>query len=190
MRLLRRSLSDIARRGTPRLPGKPFVRGDRVVAPVFPTDLYDRILFGGYRAEIVMQPQVTLSELEKSMAVAYREPNSQGAVCLVLARGNVSSIGPMDVLYKLFVENQVVLLKLHPLLGYLRSAWTNALRPLIDWGALRIVEGGKRRGVYLAHHDGVDAIHLTGSVATHDAIVFGSGSDAAWRKEHGQPLFE
>src|SRR5262245_40704389 len=51
MRLLRRSLIEIARRGAPQLPGKPFVRGDRVVAPVFPTDLYDRIMFGGYRAE-------------------------------------------------------------------------------------------------------------------------------------------
>jgi acyl-CoA reductase-like NAD-dependent aldehyde dehydrogenase len=188
IRLLKRSLVDVSQRGVPRLPGRPFLRNGKVVAPVFPTDFYDRIMFGGYRAEIVMQPHVTLEQLNETMAVAYRETEPAGAVCLVLGAGNVSSIGPMDVLYKLFVENQVVALKIHPLLSYLRSAWTDALRPLIDWGALRIVEGGRDEGTYLAHHDCVDEIHLTGSVATHDAIVFGTGADAAWRKEQGQPI--
>ena len=188
VRLLKRSLSDIARDGAPHLPGRPFVRDGRVIAPVFPTDFYDRIMFGGYRAEIWMQPQVSLERLTETMAVAYRQQEPTGAVCLVLGAGNVSSIGPMDALYKLFVENQVVALKLHPATQYLRSAWENSLQPLIDWGALRIVEGGRDEGNYLVHHENVDEIHLTGSVATHDAIVFGTGEDAAWRKAQGEPL--
>ena len=32
-------------------------------------------------------------------------------------------------------------------------------------------------GAYLVHHRGVDHVHITGSAATHDAIVFGTGED-------------
>lgn len=39
---------------------------------------------------------------------------SEGRVCLVLGGGNVSSIPAMDALYKLFVEDEVVLLKMNP----------------------------------------------------------------------------
>jgi acyl-CoA reductase-like NAD-dependent aldehyde dehydrogenase len=188
LRLLRRSVADIARFGRPRLPGRPLQRDDRVVAPVFPTDTYDRLLFWGTHAEVWMQPRVTLDQLPETMAAAYHERDPQGSVCLVLGGGNVSSIGPADALYKLFVENRVVLLKTHPVNDYLRPHWQRALQPLVDWGALRIVSGGKDEGAYLARHADVDEIHMTGSAATHDALVFGTGPDGAARKARGQPL--
>lgn len=188
LRLLRRSLQEIAAYGAPQLPGRPHVAHERVIAPVFPTDIYDQIMFLGYRAEVWMQPEVTLDSLPETMATAYRQADPIGSVCLVLGAGNASSIGPTDALYKLFVENQVVALKLHPTLRYLRSAWQEVLKPLIDWGAVRMVEGAAEEGSYLARHIDVDEIHLTGSTATHDAIVFGREADAMWRKQHDQPV--
>jgi aldehyde dehydrogenase (NAD(P)+) len=38
---------------------------------------------------------------------------------------------------------------------------------------VRIVGGGGAEGAYIAHHQGIAAVHITGSAATHDAIVFG-----------------
>ena len=55
-----------------------------------------------------------------------------GRVALVLGAGNVSSIGPMDALYKLFVEDQVVVFKTHPVNVYLGPLLEEAFRALID----------------------------------------------------------
>ena len=188
LRLLARSLRDIHRSGVPRLPGRPELRNGRVVAPVFPTDAYDRLLFLGYRAEVWMQRQVTLENLPDYMAAAYHDPRPAGRVCLVLAAGNVSSIAPTDVFYKLFVESQVVLLKMNPVNEYLGEHFEQMLAPLIDKGVLRIVYGGREEGKYLCQHPGIDTIHVTGSDKTHDAIVFGDDPQAEQRRRLRQPL--
>lgn len=189
LRLLRRSLLEIARDGTPRLPGRPHLNSaGRVVAPVFPTDLYDRLLFPFYRAEVWMQPEVKLENLPETMAVAYKRPAGPGKICLVLGAGNVSSIPPTDAFYRLFVENQVVLLKMNPVNDYLGPIFERALAPLIGRDALRIVYGGPQEGSLLCHHPAVDEIHITGSDKTHDAIVFGSGPEGAARKARSELL--
>ena len=61
-----------------------------------------------------MDPSVTPQSVPDTMAEAYRTPGP-GRVCLVLGAGNASSIGPLDIIHKLFVENQVVICKSHPL---------------------------------------------------------------------------
>ena len=48
----------------------------------------------------------------------------------MLGAGNVSSIGPMDTLYKLFVEGQVVLLKMNPVNEYLGPLIDEMFEPL------------------------------------------------------------
>src|SRR5882724_8596499 len=139
MRLLAKSLRDIATVGYPRTPGTPYVRPDgKVAAPAFPADLFDRLLFTGFSAEIWMQPGVTLENLRETQAVAYRK-KEPGKVALVLGAGNVSSIGPMDALYKLFAENQVVVLKMNPVNEYLGPIFDEALRPLVERNYLRVV---------------------------------------------------
>jgi acyl-CoA reductase-like NAD-dependent aldehyde dehydrogenase len=42
----------------------------------------------------------------------------------------------------------------------------------------------------LVKHDAVEAVHITGSDKTHDAIVFGTGKDAAARKAENRPLLD
>jgi aldehyde dehydrogenase (NAD(P)+) len=82
----------------------------------------------------------------------------------------------------------VVVLKLNPVNAYLFEVLTSAMRPLIDAGFLRIVRGGTEVGQYLCNHTLVEDIHITGSAASHDAIVFGTGADGKRRKEANNPL--
>jgi aldehyde dehydrogenase family protein len=193
LRLLRESLLDIETHGRPRIPGAVRTRQSsqgegQVVARVFPIDLYDRIFYSGVTADVWMEPGVTLEQLPETQAVAYHAPVRQGRVALVLGAGNVSSIGPMDALHKLFVEDQVVLFKTHPVNVYLGPLMEEAFRTFIERGFFRIVYGGAEEGAYLCRHPGVDEIHITGSDRTYEAIVFGPGEEGRRRKQAGEPI--
>lgn len=188
LQLLITSLRDVRDTGTPQLPGKPTVRPDgQVVAPVFPTDKWDKLLFAGFTAEVWMDPSVTASSLKDTMAVFYKQAAPEGKVALILGAGNVSSIGPMDALYKLFAEGEVCLLKMNPVNEYLGPIIETAFRELIRRGYMRVVYGGAAEGDYLCRHDMVDSIHITGSDKTHDAIVWGVGQEGDDRKRRGEP---
>ena len=189
-RLLRNSLIDIRDLGAPRPPGPITQRADgQTVVRVFPTDGYDKALFGGITGEVWMEPGINPGNLKAAMAKHYRPGGApEPAVCLVLGAGNVSSIGPMDVLYQLFYELRVCLLKTNPVNDYLAPHWAAAFDALIDAGLVRITTGGVEVGQYLTNHDDVDAIHITGSDKTYDAIVFGTGEEGKARKEADDPI--
>ena len=188
LRLLRESLLDIETHGRPRIPGGVRTKANgQVVARIFPIDLYDRAFYAGVTADVWMEPGVTEKDLPQTQAVVYNSPVRQGRVALVLGGGNVSSIGPMDALYKLFVEDQVVILKTHPVNVYLGPLMEEAFQPLIERGFFRVVYGGAEEGAYLCRHEGVDEIHITGSDQTYEAIVFGPGDEGRRRKEAAEP---
>jgi acyl-CoA reductase-like NAD-dependent aldehyde dehydrogenase len=110
-------------------------------------------------------------------------------VALVLGAGNISSIAPLDVAYKLFVEDQVAVLKMNPVNEFLGPFLERAFRSLIDDGYLGVAYGGQAVGEFLCHDDRVDTIHLTGSDRTHDAIVWGvDPAESSRRKAAGEPL--
>lgn len=192
LRLLRESLLDIQTHGRPRIPGGVRTRqssqGGQVSARVFPIDVYDRVFYAGVTADVWMEPGITEKDLPNTQAVAYHNPVRQGRVALVLGAGNVSSIGPMDALYKLFVEDQVVVFKTHPVNVYLGPLLEEAFQPLIARGFFRVVYGGAEEGAYLCRHPGVDEIHITGSDRTYETIVFGPGEEGRRRKEANEPL--
>ncbi|MEM6454465.1 MAG: aldehyde dehydrogenase family protein [Acidobacteriota bacterium] len=190
IRLLAETLADIERHGAPQIPGPVRTRADgRVTARVFPQTAYDRIFYGGVRAEIWLPPGTDRATIASSMARAYRRTPEPGT-CLILGAGNVSSIGPMDALYKLFVDKQAVLYKMHPLNPYLGPLMEAGFRALLDWGVLRVVSGGVDVGARLVTHDGVDEIHITGSDKTVEAIAFGTGAEGAKRKKAGTPRLD
>ncbi|MEM7587884.1 MAG: aldehyde dehydrogenase, partial [Acidobacteriota bacterium] len=150
LQLLERALMEIEREGQPRIPGPVKTRPNgQVTARVFPQSLTDRLFYTGFSAEVWMQPGVTADRLAETQAVAYKTSEPTSGVCLVLGAGNVSSIGAMDLLYKLFVENRVVILKMHPLNAYLGPILAEGFQALLDWGVLRIVYGGADVGAYL-----------------------------------------
>ncbi|MER9454558.1 aldehyde dehydrogenase family protein [Mesorhizobium sp. M0478] len=161
----------------------------QVAVTVVPNSLWDKVLFTGLKAEIWMQPGVTKANLAANTASAYDAPRTsrKGKIGLVLGAGNVASIAPLDCLHKLLVEHQVVLLKMNPVNDYLIDFLRPALRPLIEFGALRIVRGGADVGAYLCNHDLVDDIHITGAAASHDAIVWGPGEEGRKNKAAGTP---
>lgn len=185
----RQSMLDLASQGRPQYPGpvrhKP---GDRIAIQVVPATVFDKLLFSGVSGEVWMEPGVTESDVMATQAATYRNPHEHVGVSLVLGAGNVSSLGPRDVLTKLFVDGKVVVLKANPVNDYLVPFWQCALRALIDAGFVRIVSGGAQVGAYLTHHEGIDDIHVTGSDKTHDAIVFGVGPDGARRRLANDPL--
>src|SRR5439155_2670236 len=92
-----------------------------------------------------------------------------------------------DVLTKLFNEGKVCLLKMHPVNAYLGPLLQQAFAPAVERDFLRIVYGGDDAGTYLARHPGVDEIHLTGSAATHDALL-GSGDQRMRARRAGDPV--
>ena len=51
-----------------------------------------------------------------------------------------------------------------------------------------MVDGGPEVGAHLAHHQDVDRVHMTGSAATYDALVWGTGPEAERRRTSGQRL--
>lgn len=161
---------------------------DRVVAKVFPHNIYDRLLFSGYSAEVWMEPGVKAADVAPSMATFYRETAPAGAVGLILGAANITSIAPLDLLSKMFGEGEVSLLKMHPLIDDLGPVFEAIFAPLIDAGYAAICYGGADVGEYLVRHEGIDTIHVTGGEKTHDAIVYGGGAEGAERKARNEPL--
>ena len=189
LRLLRRSLVDIEAHGRPRIPGPVTTRSKgQVVARVFPQTVYDRLLFRGVTTDVWMEPDVAVVELARTQAMAYQSDNPTEGVALVLGAGNYSSIGPMDALYKLFVEGRAVLLKPSPLAALATPFVEQGFRSLIERGFLRVVFGETEEGTYLCAHPGVDEVHVTGSHRTFESIVFGTGPEGAQRMAAGEPL--
>ncbi len=178
------------------LSGKAFLAGlpartlpnGQLALKVMPHSLWDRLLLSGVRAEVWMQPGIDKTNLARHAATAYDAPPEarRGKVALVLGAGNIAAIPPLDCFQKLFIENQVVLLKMNPVNDYLADYLEAALRPLIERDALRIVRGDGAVGAYLAEHPLVETIHMTGSAATHDAIVWGTGAEGAANKAAGR----
>jgi acyl-CoA reductase-like NAD-dependent aldehyde dehydrogenase len=170
--------------GHPPAPSLTKRKGGQVVAQVFPGTLQDRVLFTGMRAEVWIEPGK-----EPTQGAVYRTPPTEGKVSLVLGGGNVSSIPPMDVLYKLFVESEVVVLKMNPVNAAFGPRLEQAFASLIADGYLAVAYGGADVGAALASDPRVDTLHVTGSDRTYDAIVWGSDpEERARRKAEGKPV--
>ncbi len=186
--LLIRSLEDIERGGAVKLPGKIATnRAGQLQVQVFPTrGLYDSVLFAGFRADVWMQPGVTRENLPQHSALYVRPGTAPAGIALVLGAGNVSSIAPTDAFGKLFQEGKVVLLKMNPVNEYLGGIFAQAFAPLIEAGFLRIIYGGADVGTHAVEHPSVDEVHITGSVYSHETIVWGPpGPDRDRRKAEG-----
>jgi aldehyde dehydrogenase (NAD(P)+) len=170
------------------LPTRELATGQLAVK-VLPHSIWDHLLLSGVSAEVWMQKGVNQANLKKHAAIVYDEPeaNRKGKVALVLGAGNVAAITPLDVLQKLYLENQVVILKMNPVNDYLTDYYKIAMKPFIDAGYLRIVKGDAKGGAYLCDHPVIEELHITGAASTHDAIVWGTGAEGEKNRKAGTP---
>jgi len=190
LRLFAKSLEQVAERGVPSLPAPPSRSPDeRLSVGVHPLDDYDRALFLGTRCDAWLDRGVTSQNLPEHQASFYRRTSPEGHVVAVLGAGNVGSISVLDVLYHSFVEGGVCVLKMNPVNAYLGPLFEQAFAPLVERGFFAVVHGGGEVGAFLVEHPAVGAIHVTGSVETHDRIVWGPpGPERERRKRAGEPV--
>jgi acyl-CoA reductase-like NAD-dependent aldehyde dehydrogenase len=190
IRFLRKALQDIARLGKPQIPGKVTMRPNgQVVAQVVPYDSKEQFAIPGVRAEVWMDPSISIQADGLPQASFYQLKDRKGQVCLVLGTGNMPALAIEDTFHKMFVEGQVVALKMNPIMEYLGPIFRDGFDCLIQAGYLQILYGGAAEGTYLCNHPVVDNVHMTGSDRTFEAIVFGSGAEGIERKQARHPQF-
>ncbi|WP_405594550.1 aldehyde dehydrogenase family protein [Streptomyces sp. NBC_01092] len=164
--------------------------GGRLAIQVLPYNTFDKLLLNGFHAEVWTTPGITKRELRSKAGLGQRAPERNNGVALVLGAGNIFSIPPLDVLYQLYAENRTAVLKLNPTTDPLADVFRTVFKPMIDRNLVEIVTGGPDVGAALADHPGVAAVHMTGSAATHDTVVWGTGDQAAATKASGTPKLD
>ncbi len=160
----------------------------QVSVDVFPTSFDDAVLFSGVTAQVWMQPEVSLDDLENTTASFYRGDPHDGDVKVVLGAGNVSSIPVLDVVHSMFNDGSVVMLKMNPVNDYLGPVMETILEDLVADGFVRFAYGGADVGAYLTSHPDADSLHVTGSVSTYNAIVYGEGPAGEERRLRDEPI--
>jgi len=191
LRLLIGNYREVQQSGHISLPAPPKQGPDgglRVqVMPV--RGLFDSIVFSGFKAESWLAPSVTRADLEKLGSHLKNPPPAR--TVLVLGAGNVSSIPPTDAISKIFQEGHVVLLKMNPVNEYLGPIFARLFARLIEAQLVRIVYGGAEIGAAAVNHAQVDEVHITGSIHSHDAIVWGpAGLERERRKREQDPVLK
>ena len=163
----------------------------QVVVDVFPVTGFDRLLLNGYKAQVWIEPGVSAAQTRGDAAKMYRGRGyDQPGVCLVLGAGNLGTITTLDVIDQLYARGNVCAVKMNPVNDYLGPFYEKIFSEFISHGWLRFIYGGADVGGYLAHHRKVDSVHMTGSAATYDAIVWGTDDQAATRKANSTPILD
>lgn len=190
LHLTMQTLHSLRAHGRPRLPG-PIRRNTAgiLTAAVFPTKgLFDPLAFMGLSGEVRMQSHVTPETIHGDLPEQVLSDEISG-ICAVLGAGNVSSIPATDTLNKIMFEGRRVALKLNPVNDYLADVLHRAFRPLVDRSLLQLLTGGAETGAALIQADSVTEAHITGSLHTMNAILWGTDDAADRRRQAGTPLF-
>jgi aldehyde dehydrogenase (NAD(P)+) len=185
-----RSLESLKQTGNTRIGkiGRTF--DGRLSVNVFPANALDSLLFAKVKVDVHLARGVTNKDVE-SRARFYRQRACESKVVAILAAGNVEAIVSLDIISKMFTEGKTCLVKLNPVNAYLGPYLEQAFREPIMRGFLAFVYGGAEQGAYLAHHPGVDEVHLTGSKKTYDALVWGPpGYERELRKARREPALD
>ena len=87
----------------------------------------------GINFELFCEP---LNEQDKS----YHERSKKGTVCLVLGAGNQDFITLIDIFQRVFIHNECVLIKHHPIRQFLYDPYYIILQPLIERNIVHMLE--------------------------------------------------
>lgn len=158
----------------------------RVVVEVFPTTTKEQLLFNGFRAEVWMPVGMTAEQVRDRAAITWRGEPVSPKVALVLGAGNVAAITFLDVMYRLLNDRNAVMVKMNPVNDYLEPYLREIFADFAELDLVRFVSGGVEVGEALVDDPNIDEIHLTGSAATFDAIVWGPGAMGESAKASGK----
>ena len=188
LRLIIESLNSIKATGTTPIGPVTRTKEGKLSVRVFPSNAMEGILFKDVSVDVHMAVGITEPQMHEQRASFYKKPMHDGRVVLVLGAGNINAIPVWDVVSKMFVEGKVCVLKMNPVNAYLGPFIEDAFAEAIDQGFLAVVYGGAEEGSYLAQHDDVDEVHLTGSDRTYEAIVWGPpGEERNRRMRENKP---
>ena len=191
LQLASQTLRDTRDFGSPQLPGPVSHVEGQCRVPVFPTKLlFDSLLFRPMTAETWLHPSVQPDSVSSSLSDFLARDNRDSQLVAVLGAGNVSSIPATDALTNIFLDNNVVALKMNPVNEYLGSFFQESFRSLIDADLLKVVYGGVEAGKMLIENKLTDHVHITGSIQSHDNIVWGAGNDREQRRTENQPVLK
>lgn len=104
---------------------------------------------------------------------------------LLSGAGNQISTAVLDALDMLLVKDNVVIVKMSPVISFLGPYASELLGPFIDKGFVEVVYGKEEVGSYLCQHPLTKAIHLTGSSSTFNKIVWGAVSPKVHSAQSG-----
>ncbi len=99
------TLQQIDRTGAPGFPQRVCANGPADnSSPTSSRLALRKVLFNGIRAEVWMEPDVRRASLRKRSVFGTAALIATPRVALVLGAGNISSIAPLDVFYKLVAD--------------------------------------------------------------------------------------
>lgn len=146
-----------------------------LVIPVYPRSFAERMGIPavlGYTGEIWIKPQNENDPHIETVPRGKAANSNYPGFCLVLAAGNQEFLTFCDVLDRMILHNEVVIIKHHPLREHLDEVYRFILQPLVD---LDFVGSIKNSSVSIAEelirHPLLNHVHLTGGNKTHDAIL-------------------
>ena len=139
---------------------------------VFPNKFIERLTFPFIDAKVYFNKSMSFDDINKFRGFSKRY-DIDPSITLVLGAGNFSSIPYLDVLYHLITRRSVILLKLNPVNDYLKPVFEKVFQNFIERGYVIVSTGNVDESKYMANHQGVDHIHLTGSDKTFEEIVYG-----------------
>ena len=139
---------------------------------VFPNKFIEKLTFPFIDAKVYFNKSMSFDDINKFRGFAKRY-DIDPSITLVLGAGNFSSIPYLDVLYHLITRRSVILLKLNPVNDYLKPVFEKVFQNFIERGYVIVTTGNIDESKYMANHQGVDHIHLTGSDKTFENIVYG-----------------
>lgn len=126
-------------------------------------------------------------EVRDDAGLGARSPQESGGTCAILGAGNIFSIAPLDALYALYADNRSAAVKLNPITDPLLPVLRAVFAPFVEIGAVQLFSSDLELGAMVIEHEGIDAVHMTGSETTHDAIVWGTGEEAVANRAADTP---
>ena len=166
--------------GTPKVLGVKRRPDGQAVVHVGPVGGLENMIFPGYRQEVWMKPD---AQYPPTQGHVYRKAAAgspvDGGVGVVLGAGNQWVITILDALHLLITENRLPILKMNPINEHIGPVAEKILAPFIERSFAAIVYGASEQGAHLVKHAGVSAVHMTGSVKTYDAIMWGGAERKA-----------